>query len=198
MTLLVGTEKSGSCSRQGPKIFLFCIASTAAVGPPSCSVGAVGTAHAQFLRMITHLRTVPRFRMNGATPPLPYMPSWRAQVHLYCYYYYHHRHWYSGSPAIESRFAEFFKWRHSVFTARQNWTLCRIIWGCKKLACGDDRLKGLFVQLFCKGCRVGSGQTDRAQASPRGFSVHWCRGYWHSLKEAIALLTCLSINECAL
>jgi hypothetical protein len=189
MTLRVGTEKSGSCSRQGPKIFLFCIASTPAVGPPSCSVGAVSTAHVQFLRMITHLHTVPRFRMNGATPPLPYLPSWRAQVHLYYYYYYyyhhhhHHHHWYSGGPAIESRFAEVFKWRHSVFTARQNWTLCRIIAGCEKLACDDDGLKGLFVQLFCKGCkgcRVGSGQTARAHASPRAFCVHWCRGYWHS------------------
>ena len=46
MTLRVGTEKSGSYSRQGPKIFLFCIASTPAMGPPSCSEGAAGTAGA--------------------------------------------------------------------------------------------------------------------------------------------------------
>ena len=75
MTLRVGTEKSGSYSWHGPKIFLFCIASTPAVGPPSCSVGAGGTARAQFLKMITHLHTVPRFRMKGGRPPLPYMPS---------------------------------------------------------------------------------------------------------------------------
>jgi len=43
----------------------------------------------------------------------------------------------------------------------KNWTLWQIIAGCRRLARGDDRPEGLFVQLFCRGCRVCSGQTDR-------------------------------------
>ena len=131
MTLHVGTEKSGSYSLQGPKIFLFFIASTPAVGLPSCSVGAVGTAHAQF-HTSSYSAEVQNEWSYTATPLCAVMTCRGSSLILLLSS--------SSSSLISGE-----SWDRnsvfrsvcngdSVFTARQNWTLCQIISGCKTLA----------------------------------------------------------------
>jgi hypothetical protein len=53
-------------------------------GPSSLLLnGCLGLFKGRGVKLSTHPRLVRRLQMCGATAPVPHMPSWRAQGHLY-------------------------------------------------------------------------------------------------------------------
>ena len=53
------------------------------------------------MKATTHIQLVPRLRMCGIKPPLPYTPSWHREKHLYLVLFPHYAHVSRPSPLLK-------------------------------------------------------------------------------------------------
>ena len=79
-----GSEGSRLDSRQGQKVFLCSEASRTSLGPSQhpiqCESDKLSPAAKRLrVKLTIHLHLVYSLTMSGAVPPLPHIPSWRAQ-----------------------------------------------------------------------------------------------------------------------